>query len=56
MKEKNTSETSSSRVTWESLENWVRLKIQGWVGGPAGFRGHGATWPREIGATKACGW
>ena len=31
MKDKNTRETSSSRVTWESLENWVRLKIQGWV-------------------------
>ena len=31
MKDKNTRETSSSRITWESLENWVRLKIQGWV-------------------------
>ena len=31
MKEKTTRGRSSSRVAWESLENWARLDIQDWL-------------------------
>ena len=31
MKEKSTGGRSSSRVAWESLENWARLEIQDWL-------------------------
>jgi hypothetical protein len=31
MKEKNIEEGMTSRVAWESLENWARLEIQDWL-------------------------
>lgn len=31
MKEETTESRSSSRVAWESLENWARLEIQEWI-------------------------
>ena len=31
MKEKTTEEGRTSRVAWESLENWARLEIQDWL-------------------------
>lgn len=31
MKEKNTEDSGTSRVAWESLEDWARLQIQDWL-------------------------
>ncbi len=33
MKKKTTEEHEASRVCWESLEEWARLKLQGWLQG-----------------------
>ena len=31
MIKKTTNEDSKSRVVWENLEDWARLKIQSWI-------------------------
>ncbi len=33
MKKKTTEEHEASRVCWECLEDWARLKLQGWLQG-----------------------